>query len=200
MALPVTRPFSGVAGTIPTADEVNWTYNRDNTTNFVVDTAAPGFIKASTNGLDTGMRWTGDSFNTDHYSEVVLGQCSAGVGLGSGYGVGVRMDTSGTLKTMYRLIGSVGGWELSKFINGAYTPLASASSPAFATGDRLRLSMVGSVFTMTKNDVIFGTPPTDGALTTGVPGVAFSSTGATGDGIDSWSADNVDTLMGACMV
>ncbi len=192
--LPVTRPFDGVTGTIPTADETAWAYNRavGNTNTFSVSNSTTNHITIGDRTTDTAMHWTGDTFNADQYSEVTLAT-AATTAAGTGFGPAVRCDTGTTQKTMYRLVVSTQGYELTKFVNAATTSLSTAlTTTTFADGDVVRLTIIGSTLSMKKNGLEFGITYNDTALTTGAPGVGHSSTTnlLAANGIDTWTGGN----------
>ncbi len=199
--LPVpTRNFNGVAGNIPTADETAWAYN--NAGNGVVYTVIAAdnlYIGSSDTSSDTAMHWTGDTFATNHWSEVKLnGLTTTGAGVGQGHGPCVRMATGSTAKTYVRLVLDTHGWELRRCSAGPCTALTSDTT-APVKGDVIRITVIRSgandIYYMTKNGAaLVGSPYTDSSpLSGGAAGVCHSSSTGSGAavGIDSWTGGNV---------
>ena len=188
MSLPVTRTFDGVVGVIPTADETAWAYNRGGVATFNVEQTTTNHVETSAVASDTAMHWTGDTFSTDQYSEVTFATMAT-TAAGTGYGPAVRCGTAATTKILYRLVCSTQGYELFMFNNGANASLSGPlTSTTFVTGDVVRLTIVGSLLSMTKNGTPFGLTYNDATLATGAPGIAHSSV------TNDVNANGIDTV------
>lgn len=134
---------------------------------------------------DAAERNNSVSFPNNQWAEATLGTVTGGGGLGSGYGPAVRM---GATDTLYRVVGNSAGFELSRFVAGAFTSIASGAGTTFATGDVLYLEWQGAIPVMKKNGASFGSPPSDSAIAGGAAGVAESAVVDAADGINSWQA------------
>lgn len=139
---------------------------------------------------DAAERVSGIAFPANQYVEVVFGNISVS-GLEVGYGPALRMDTSGTVATYYRLICSTSGWTLARFNAGVRTQIGTGAT-VFANGDRVRISIVGTstaIFKMWQNGVEFGAGTTDATpLASGSAGIAYSSSAGSTISIDSFEA------------
>ncbi len=196
--LPVTRPWTTTVGTIPTADETQWAYNRSAAQVFKVALGGgQNYVEANDPSTDTAMHWTGDTFANNHYSEVVLYQISTtGSAPGQGHGPAVRMDTGTTQKTYVRLIIDSHGWAVRRFNNGAGAT-ATTGTTAGADGETWRLTVVRSgandIYTVTQNGALVtdGTITDTSPLSGGAAGIAHSSTNTASTGINSWTGGDV---------
>lgn len=153
-------------------------------------------VKTIDTANDTMERNTNISWPADHCSKLTLTTVSTS-GLGTGYGVSVRTDTGGA-HTGYRLVGATGGFELCRLVNGSCSAggggsIVSGAGTTFANGDSIELCAQGIgatiMFTMKKSDVEFSAGTTDSnaaRLTTGSPGIAYSSTTGSTINADTW--------------
>lgn len=166
----------------------NWTTNTGSTTKFFK--LLTNAVKPVDNANDVAERYSALSWPADQCSKVTLPTLSA-AGIGTGYGVGVRMDTGGA-HTFYRFIGGGSGYELGRMVTGALTSIASGSGTTFAGGDTIKLCVSGSAtvaLSMYKNDVEFDLGHTDvsgSKLTAGAAGIAYSSAAGGSDNLDTW--------------
>lgn len=158
-----TRANSGSLG-------ANWTTNTfDSSQQFAIigNTAQPDSLFSDLS--DAYSAWSGGN---DHYSEVTF-NATAADGAGTGSGANCREIT--TAATYYRLIGNASGYELIKKVAGTVTSLSSGTGTTFAANDVLRLELQGTTWRLKKNGTQFATS-TDSSISTGVPGVGYSST------------------------
>ena len=129
-------------------------------------------------GGDTTERSSGIAWPANQYASVAVIAASGGTSSGT-QGVGVALRVSATARTYYRIIihgGSViNNVTISKFINGVSTTLGFRSVPFVANG-RLYAEIVGNTIIVKWNGVALGAPIIDANITTGSPGVTYSST------------------------
>lgn len=112
--------------------------------------------------------WTGGN---DHYAEITFNATAAdGVGIGSG----VSCREILTAATYYRVVGNASGYEFGKMLAAAFTSLSSGSGTTFTANDILRLEIQGTTWRLKKNGTQFATG-TDSSITTGNPGLSYSS-------------------------
>jgi hypothetical protein len=187
-----TDDFAGTG-----ALSASWSANDNNSTT-MSRSSGQAISDDATN--DAAYRWSAIAWPADQYSQVILGPATAG--LGSGYGVCVRMDTAGTLSdathdTFYRLVGSAGGYERIKLVGAAGTSLESSAGTTFTSGDTLYMGIVGTQATFKKNGVAFGSPASDSAIASGASGIGHSSTSNVGDGIASWEGGDFAAALAA---
>lgn len=143
--------------------------------NQVVITALPDDLWAYYNA------WTNGD---DQYSQISV--TTTGSGAGTGPAVTVRKATGATA-TYYRLaLNDAGGFELGKIIAGAFTSLRTGSV-TYIAGQLLGLSVKGTTLKIWYNGSQVGTDVTDAAISTGFPGLAYSSI-STAVTLDDWSA------------
>jgi hypothetical protein len=129
------------------------------------------------------------AYPNDHYSEIVFSSTDS-AHPNSGYGASVRCALAA--QSGYRVTGSGAGYEFWEVVAGVATSLKIAAGTTFTAGDALRLRCIGALLIAYKNLVQFDSFLTDGSLTTGRPGLAYSSTVASG-GIASWAAGSFST-------
>lgn len=130
------------------------------------------------------------SFGADQYSEAAL-SVTGTPGGDQGAGVTVRSVGPAATRTEYRLIvdhAASNNVTLSKFISGAKTALTTFTS-AFTNGDVWRLEVSGSNITIKRNGSTVSTV-TDSSVTTGQPGITYSST-VSGATIDDWAGGDL---------
>jgi len=112
---------------------------------------------------------------------------ATGTSAGAGSGVCVRHSTTATTRTMYRLVLDGGGnWELAKFITGTKTSLGTGSV-SYVAATKLGLSINGTTLKVWYGGVQQGSDIVDSAISTGQPGIVYSST-VTSASIDNWDA------------
>lgn len=118
-------------------------------------------------------------FSSDQYASAKLPSASSGSAMA---GVCVRCDTGGTAKTGYYFIASSGSGnaqvELARYVNGAKTQIAIATSRTIAVNPTVELRVLGA----TLQPLINGTQPSglsatysDTSISTGSPGVAANN-------------------------
>ena len=136
---------------------------------------------------------TGWAGGNDQYSQAAITAGSASAGAGAG--VAVRVDTAAATKTMYRLVLDNGGnYELLKIVVGVTTSLRTGTV-TYVAGQKLGLSATGGATTTLKiwyNGSQVGASVTDSSspITTGSPGIAYSSTLTSASG-DNWDGGTV---------
>jgi hypothetical protein len=155
-----TRANSGNLG-------ANWTANSDATTTGtmgIVSNAA----QPSING-NAASFYSAAPFQADQYAQVVLNVSALGTNTHGG-GPTVRGSAGG----YYRLFCSgnniANNCQIAKVVNGTFTSLGGTTQ-TMASGDLLRLEIVGNVLNAYRNGNLIIGPVTDSALATGAPGV-----------------------------
>lgn len=134
--------------------------------------------------------WSGGD---DHYSQVALTEGSDVTGAGAG--VCIRKATSAT-ETMYRLVtNGSGAFELGKLIAGAFTSLRTGTF-TYVAGQKVGLRVLGTTLQIWYNGVQVGTDLTDSGISTGAPGIAYSSV-APSFTLDDWDAGTTGTAAAA---
>lgn len=171
------------------SDDFNRADSADLGTNWDVISGSTGPLNVNNNqarwniNVDDGSEVYngGITWPDDQYSEADIIGSSGSTGVG--FGVCVR----GSLGTnFYRIVVGVGAatdLEIGKFISAAYTVLGVAVASGWVSGDRLRTEIAGSTLSMYKNGSLV-TTRTDTSITTGKPGLAYSSL------MDAARADN----------
>jgi hypothetical protein len=131
---------------------------------------------------DACERYSGVTWTADQSSEAKV----TVVGGTGGSGIGVAARCSASAVTFYRLvIGGSGDWELSWFNAGAFNSLASGNV-TYVAGAVIKLSAVGTTITSTYNGSQLEIPRTHSGITSGFPGVAYSSETTSGN-LDDWT-------------
>jgi hypothetical protein len=102
----------------------------------------------------------------------------------AGYGPAIRVSNS--TQSGYAISGSQAGWQWIKYVNGTNTA-TTGTTPVFANGDSLKIEIIGSSMRCSKNNVVFFSI-TDTDLSSGYPGIWYSSVDSSGAGISSWAA------------
>jgi hypothetical protein len=133
----------------------------------------------------SGDYYSGVVFPADQYSEAVIGTL---VNINNYIGPGIRWSAANNTTGYLVLVGlGTNNAFLQKYIAGASTQLG----PTFtgAPGDRIRLSAVGNVLTVTQNGIVVITV-TDSAIATGFPAIASYSPNSLFNNatVASWSA------------
>ena len=158
-----------------TLSAANWTYT--NASRFYTD----GIHQIYPGGLMT-MWWNANSFNGNHYSQVVLKDLSVWGG-----GPAVRIQ-SGADSYYWFANDSNNGLKIGKVISGVSSVLTS-TTPKATTNDVLRLEVSGSKLTGKKNGMVVLTA-TDSTLSGGAPGI-YGSNNDAGQRLDDWEGGNL---------
>lgn len=133
-------------------------------------------------GNDATERYSAVTWTANQSSEAKI-TAAATTSAGVGYGVSVRC--SAAANTCYRVvINGDGEWEIGRVVAGAFTSMASGTT-AYSAGAVLKLSAIGSTITTTYNGSQLNSQ-SEGTITTGSPGLAYSSAIASGN-IDDWT-------------
>ncbi len=143
----------------------------------VSNTAQEQLLAQDAAVFNTSVTWP-----NNHYSQAKV--TVTGVDGGTGPGCGVRMATS---DNYYRLIldhASSGNAELAKFVSGSYTQLWSRTQ-AFTDGATFYLEVQGTTLIAKHNGTAIGASATDSSLSTGSPGLTYSSP-ASSASLDDW--------------
>lgn len=127
--------------------------------------------------------WNADAFGGDHYSQIVATIVASG---NSAFPC-VRMQ-SGAASAYYVRGNGAGTVGVYKIVNGTITQLGSNYALTVANGDTLKISITGSVITISHNGVPHATTQTDSALTGGSAGVG---SGNTARYADDWTGGDV---------
>jgi hypothetical protein len=176
MALPATDTFTTGSDQLLTTYSASWT-NSVNTFNVV---AATDDVVCNTSTSEHGAWWNADTFNADHYSQIVVSAIAP-----NGYiGAACRMTASGNYYGFYGEAGSRESFELN---GGTYTGKAS-DAVALAVSDIVRIEASSSTLTCKINGSTVG-------------GLGFTDSTHTGGsaGITGWSnisGSRLDTFEG----
>lgn len=197
MALPATENFTGAAGALAGS----WTQHAASGTATVNrDGSGLGTQSAVDASVDRFVRWTGDTFGNDQYSQMTVKGVANAVLYNE---VTVRAaGNAGTFACYVLYTDGVNGathTELSVWNAAIPSVLCSFSPPAaFVNGDVMKIQVVGNVITCYKNGVVMvpstgGTSVTDSTLSgaSSSPGLgSFWGSGATPPTFDDWQGDN----------
>jgi hypothetical protein len=150
-------------------------------------------------GSDAFERYVG-SFAPDQFAEVTVTSLSAAGSAQSGSGVILRCGPGngvlgdGTIRSAYRIVvngRATGNLNIGKFVAGTFTELLSTTI-TFVNGDRLRAEIRGSTITVFANGLQVA-QTTDASLTSGNPGIGYSST-ATGQIVDDFAGGSATVI------
>lgn len=181
-ALPVTDAFTGTDGTALDVYNALWvTLTSNNTMSITTNSLRP-------DAAGCCYRWTGDAFNSDHYSEatdvVVTGGAQIGLSVrcqsGSNSYYGYYANVNGSSKEMFRMDS---GTKVSLGTGGSQT--LNDVRRIFANGSTIQGNRNGSL-----DSAISGNPFTDTNYTGGAAGVCGNNSNAN-NRIDNWQADNL---------
>lgn len=174
--------FTGTAGPLAgswTQQSLLGTVNRNGS----------GLGKGTYNTEDLFVFWNANTFSNDQYSQVRIG---GGLASWSQY-VQIAVRSSGTTNPTYKAyafytdgVAGAGHSDVAKVINGNWTALRSFAT-TFATGDVVKIKVVGTTITIYKNGVALGSV-TDSSLPTGSPGVGVYGSTVT---LDDWEGGSV---------
>lgn len=133
-----------------------------------------------------------NDFGDDQFSECVV-SVTGTAGSGAGAGVAVRHNGLGQTHgvSTYRLVADHAGGnnvEIAKFVSDSYTQLV-AFTQAFTNGDTFRLEVNGTTLEAFYLGGSLGTH-TDSSITTGQPGLVYSST-ETATTLDLWQGGDL---------
>ena len=185
MALPVTKDFTGSDGTALTTYDSNFA---NNSGALVINTNG---VCPNSSGNEIGVRWGGDSFNADQYSQIVL---VARTGDDNRFiGPGVRHAAAGTATYYFYYVSVNQRWK-GKLVAGAFTQIGSTGG-ATATNDVLRIEAEGTTLRTYRNGALDtgvggGGSHTDSSIASGAAGIAGYGTGTTLRA-DDWEAGNL---------
>lgn len=176
----------------------NWTNNAaENSISFdiVSNLAQPHAINLG--GIS--VLYTGITWGNDHYSEVTF-NATDNTAADVGSGVICRATISGSIN-YYVAVGSASGYIVGKMVANSFTSLSTGTGTTFTAGNVLRLELQGTTWRVKKNGTQFATG-TDTSLSTGGPGIDYSSTAtsAASCALSLWAGGDFsvagDTLMG----
>lgn len=153
----------------------------DNAFNLNGTAAVPSDINS-----DCCVYYTGPTFTNDQWSQVK----ATNTGTGGGSGIGVVVRHAGSARTYYRLtIDGAGNIDLGKLVAGSYTGLTTRSV-TYVAGKILGLSVSGTTIKIWYDLVQQGANVTDTSISTGSPGLLYSSTLTSSSG-DDWCAGSI---------
>lgn len=172
---------------------VNWTeITGDPGFNISANRAVPDSL-----GADHGERYSALTWPDDQYAQVVLAALD-GTGAETGGGPALRVATDGA-NTLYRFPASASttvGATYAKIVAGLYTLIAQRDAD-FVVGDTFYAEIQGTQAVIKKNGVQIGAAlPTDGGITAGAAGIAYSSTMTDLD-LDDWEGGDFAAAVGA---
>jgi hypothetical protein len=151
-------------------------------------------IPSSYTSGDAGSLNTSATYPNDQWAQITVGA----IGTANGAGVGVILRGSTSANTLYRIFGSSspGVVFLYKRVAGVGTLLATATGVSLIAGDVLYAQAVGTTITVSKNGTQI-LSVTDASISSGIPGIHYSSTDNASDSIAAFSAGNFFTLLSA---
>jgi len=128
--------------------------------------------------------WTGTN---DHYSQADA-TTTGSPGGAAGIGVSVRSTSSGTNENCYFCVieNSAGNLSTYKVVNNSFTQLRQ-DVVTYVAGAIVKLQISGTTLTVFYNKVQIGGTITDSAISSGKPGLFYSSNLTTGK-LDNWVA------------
>lgn len=126
--------------------------------------------------------WDGDTFDSDHYAQVEIGNLSF-----ENCGPSVRIQATGGLDAYQAGNRSTTALKIKRIDNGSVTQLGSIHTWSASTGDTLRVEASGSTLSVYLNDVL-ETTRTDSTYTGGYPGL--TATGSS-NYYDNFEADDL---------
>lgn len=126
----------------------------------------------------------------NQYSEVTYNGAQPADGTGSGYGPICRAATNAI--TFYRAVANGSGFVVSQIINNVKLDLIVSSAVTVAAADKLRLSLYGNYWQLSKNGIVIAAGIDDGIASGGF-GMAYNDT-ATGGGIDAWEGGDFGSM------
>jgi hypothetical protein len=176
MSLPATDNFNGTEFTELPTWNAGWSA-QEGSMQIIGTPSSAGTAGGKTvgGGNMCSVRWTGDSFNSDHYSQAKY--------VSNNYpGIMVRLQSGSSSGYIYFV--SIGN--LYRYDSGAITDLG-VSGPICGIGDIGRLEMSGSTMSASKNG---GSPTnkTDATYSGGGAGIgSFSASGQ----VDDWEGGNL---------
>lgn len=138
-------------------------------------------------GSDASSYWNLETWSADQYSQAKL--TVTGTTLDTGPGLVVRRSTSAL--TWYRVTVSKNATNVAlwKAVAGTYTNIWQRTA-TFTDGDTVRLEVKGTTLRVFINGVQVGADATDTAISTGKPGIAYSSS-STAATVDDWEAGDL---------
>lgn len=197
MALPASDLFSSGLNQPLTDYSASWTVEAGG---FQTNTDG---VCYSTQNQTCYARWNADSFNTEHYSEVVIG---TGLGGSSYPGAAVGVQ-SGAASGYYYIVASGSYNEFGRTNSGSDTIIDSSGSQAWATGDVLRMEKThpnGSTTRIVVKHAPAATPSTfsqilsyddtsGSRLSNGSSGLAGYGNNVGVSGVTSWAGGNMSS-------
>lgn len=188
MALPAQEDFTGSAGALTT----NWTQQR--TTRRVNRDGTGSGQQDAADTADVLAFWSGDGFQNDHYSQVVIVVNGNGAG---GFSVNASVRASGTGDAAWNAYdfytngsSGAGNTELAVVVNGAATVLRNYTT-TLTVGDVIKLTAQGTTIEAFKNSVSIGTQ-VDGTIPSGgAPGVGSFYNGTTFPKFDAFEGNDI---------
>ena len=188
MALPATANFTGTNDS-----EVRSLTDWDGALTDLISGGACDIqsnqARASASGTIGADWYTSETFDANQYAEATVKAITSGVYIG----VAVRCsgtDNAGNLTGYLFYSDSADGCYIDKIVSGSFVASIAGAGTAFAVNDVIRLEINGSALTAKVNGATRLTA-TDTAISSGRPGIAAYSTGASA--IDDWTAGNVSS-------
>jgi hypothetical protein len=174
--LPVTDAFSG-SGALSS----NWTNTTSTAETYVTAAQASGTVVPSVSGQHSLATYTGVTFPTNQYAQVVFVTHSSA---GGSTGPCVHMSTTGN---GYCYLGDEGIVYL--LTNGTGSNGVVAGCPIPASGDTIKLSVVGTTFTCTDVTTGISASATDSTYSAGNPGMLLDQRNSTVYALAHFQAD-----------
>lgn len=172
--------FTGANGTELHAYNASWTQQRSDVAEIQSNAA---ILRAG--GSEGAYKWDGDTFtNPDGYVQAAMPNPT------NYGGVTFRMTgTSNGTVNGYVVLYDGGSLDLQTVTNGTRANLQTGMG-SIASGDTLKLEVVGSSLKVYVNGVQVGTTVTNSAFSTGQPGMYWIGSGLA---LDLWTADTIPT-------
>ena len=141
---------------------------------------------------DAAEVYSGAVFPDNQYVQVVLTNVGDTYTV-DGQGIGLCLRGSTSENTYYRVVVSTrtNNLDVGKIVTGSFTHIETVAVAAFANGDTLRAEINGNVITTFKNGVqVRQTTDVASSIASGMPGVAFSSSGNNA-ALNTWEAGDL---------
>lgn len=142
-------------------------------------------------GIECLEMYTGISFSSDQYSQAKMTVTDTDTGVGPC--VAVRCDANGSCYRASVSKAAANNIDVVKFVDDVFTDLGSLTEP-WVDGDVLRLEVRDATLRVFRNGVQLATVD-DSSLTTGPPGIGYSTT-ATLAQIDDWEGGDLEAETG----
>lgn len=186
MGFPSKESGAGSSGVLPST----WTQGALVAQTLNLDGA--GNIKASAVGANEVVGYRNENvFNPDHYSKATI---RGGLASGTNYAeVWARVSGTNTTLNGYAFftdgVSGTGHTAIDKWTNGVGAEIAAIAT-TFATGDEMKIAVVGPLISVYKNGALVGSF-SDASFPTGSPGLAVVNSGTNNVVLQNFEGGNV---------